>query len=316
MGSDADAVASPKLGNVVARVAVVLAFVFAAVVAAEGPSAGVVGFEDDQGPQVGTARVVGGSPAPPGAYPFMAYVRIGNSRCGGALIAPTWVVSAAHCVVSGGSTRPPGVTSVVIGRDNLSSSAGETIGVARIEVPPRALTSDNDDIALLELVSPSQFGTPIAYADPSQSWRWSPGQLAKVIGWGAVNGDATAFPTLLQELDLPIVNDDVCTATWLGYEAANAICAGGAVGEDACLGDSGGPLVVPASGSSWLLVGVVSGGSFPCAIGLPGFYTEVASYVGFIECTTGLGGSPTSPLSRIDGGASACAMAERLSVGG
>ena len=61
------------------------------------------------------------------------------------------------------------------------------------------------------------------------------------------------------------------------------LCAGGAVGIGSCLGDSGGPLMVSRRGG-WYVVGIVSGGSDPCALAYePGTYTRVSKYMTWIE---------------------------------
>ena len=187
----------------------------------------------------------------------------------------------------------------------------DVVGLARIVAPARALTSDADDIALLELDTPSQLGTPVSVAGESDAADWSPGTSATLLGWGATDPNGTSPSPVLREIDLPIQTDGLCSSIWIGYEPANHICAGGFVGRDACLGDSGGPLLVPTADDGWMLIGVVSGGSFPCADGLPGIYTEVASYVGLIEAVTGLDVTP-SPL--IERAASATETADRLSL--
>ena len=59
------------------------------------------------------------------------------------------------------------------------------------------------------------------------------------------------------------------------------ICAGGVIGESTCNGDSGGGLVVEVDGVNQV-VGVVSGGSGDCGIGLPGYYARVDKYLDWI----------------------------------
>lgn len=293
---------------------VVLAILLVGVVLPRGSTIGADESPGGEPPPVISEPIIGGVEVdPPGTYPFAVYLVVGGSACGGSLLAPTWVVTAAHCVVEGGSIVDPATASVVIGRHDLRTSAGEMIGVVRIAVPNRALTSDSDDIALLELDSPSRFGTPVSVAAASDAAAWSPGTSATLLGWGATQTNGTSPSPVLHEIELPIQPDALCSSIWFGYEAANEICAGGVVGEDGCLGDSGGPLVVPAEDAGWMLIGVVSGGSFPCADGRPGIYTEVASYIWLIEAVTGLDLTPPPPP--IEGPASATEPAERLALG-
>ena len=44
------------------------------------------------------SNIIGGDPARAGQYPTVVAVIVDSSLCTGTLIAPTWVLTAAHCV--------------------------------------------------------------------------------------------------------------------------------------------------------------------------------------------------------------------------
>ena len=253
-------------------------------------------------------RIIGGQDAAAGAWPWQALLEVGPSGCGGSLIAPTWVLTAAHCFLNADQSAidvPPTTDiRVILGRLDISTNAGEEFtgaGIARVIVHPDyhpltgAAMGNDSDIALIELASASS-QQPVQLLGSTEVQLAAPGVAATATGWGATGvdgetGEPVGEPTILQQISLPMVD---CSTT--GYAAeeisVNMICAGGQAGEDTCSGDSGGPLVVPDGSGGFKQAGVVSfGGSpdFVCdAPGFPGVYTAVAQFEAWIQQNTGL----------------------------
>lgn len=225
------------------------------------------------------ANIVGGRPAPLGAYPFYA-IPNGLFLCGATLIHADILITAAHCnmqvsFLTGGRIGLGG--SVFIG-PNLSdgSDSSESIRVELIRRHPEfdPVTLKND-LVLIKLKSPSSAPVALWNQDPKV-----PAAAANVtaIGFGTTFSGGGISPNLL-DVTLRITDFNNCSKAYGGLDRETMICAA-ARGKDTCQGDSGGPLL---SGDGKTIVGVVSFG-YGCADPrFPGVYASVASARDFIR---------------------------------
>lgn len=231
--------------------------------------------------------IIGGGPASAGEYPFMGYLSFsgatGAPMCGLTVVAPSYVLTAAHCITD--TTRTglslPGDLTVVIGRTNWTSTAtGHVRSVAEVIRHPRFRLDpgfEDNDVAVLRLTTPST-ATPLELASPHQASdraSWVPGVMATAIGWGWTG---SAFPNVLQEVQLPIVTDATAAANYGSSFNADVMVGAGypAGGKDSCNGDSGGPLLTWSS-TGWKQMGVVSWGDVCAAPNKAGIYARIGS---------------------------------------
>ncbi|MCP3921047.1 MAG: trypsin-like serine protease [Desulfobacterales bacterium] len=244
-----------------------------------------------------TPRIVGGQPAAQDVWPWMTALvesDIENAFygqfCGGTLIEPGWVVTAAHCVAENSerSAYTASDIDVVLGRNNLTDSDGERIAVSQIIVHPDYVSSAGEinDIALLRLSSPSSQSAASLVTEQEVNLT-SPGVEAVAIGWGLMEEETRDFPDALQQVSLPIVSNTVAQNAYssIGITITDEMfCAGYSEGgKDTCQGDSGGPLVVhDAAGTGWLLAGVTSFGEGCARVGYYGVYARISSFAEWI----------------------------------
>jgi len=267
-------------------------------------------------------KILGGADAAPGQFPWMAALVDADARdasrgifCGGTVIAPRVVLTAAHCLQG----TDPAELDVVTGRTRLSQDDdGERTKVRQIVRAPgwNAKTLVND-AALLQLATPVSV-TPLPLAGPGDANRQAAGQSLIVAGWGAT-AEGGNVSDQLEYVRLKVHSTAKCAALFGALDGARTLCVGAKrAGQDSCQGDSGGPLFF-GDGAAARLVGLVSFGAGCGRAETPGVYTRVSAYGAWIAQQSAIlnGDAPPTPIvaerptvriGRIVCGASRCTV--------
>ncbi len=223
--------------------------------------------------------------------------------CGGTLVSPTKVITAAHCVVASGVTVS--ASRLVVGSTPSGRLTDPEATVVRVESvavnPGYNERTTSGDLAVLTLSQPLTEATPILPALPSEdSILTLTGTPASVAGWGSTRSGGTGpYPDSFRVGDLLVFPRDSCgegrnytilNTVFFGYGPGEAnsrtmICANGIRDSliiDSCVGDSGGPLTA-GTGANQRLIGVVSWGPRRCASRYPGVYARVGAFTDFLR---------------------------------
>lgn len=230
-------------------------------------------------------RMVGGEPVEIKENPWQVALVFGTAPdpvrvqfCGGSLIRPGWVITAAHCV---DRNTTPGKVDVISGT-TYYKYGGERVKVKAIIVHENwNPVSNENDVALLQLDRDLLEAATVKIAAGDLTIPDNTNLI--VSGWGAIFENGPGSEILLGAF-IPIVANTTCDRdSYRGKIKAGMLCAGLRDGGlDSCQGDSGGPAVVKINGLS-TLVGIVSFGEGCARREKYGVYTRVSFYRSWID---------------------------------
>jgi secreted trypsin-like serine protease len=232
-------------------------------------------------------RIVGGVEARPGSHPWIVSLQTrGSHFCGGTLIAPDIVITAAHCVAGGAPSRiVAGAHDLYRPNANVQSSSPARV-VSHQGYNDRTMVND---IALIKLATPIKFNANIQPACLPTAGEIVPDNAQGIVaGWGTTRENGSPS-TVLMQVGVPVMGPATCarqmSSQGFRIDANAMLCAGYSQGgKDSCQGDSGGPFVFKGP-NGYTLQGVVSFGVGCARPGLPGVYARVSNYIQWINQT-------------------------------
>lgn len=228
-------------------------------------------------------RIIGGKNALSHSWPWQASLQLkSKSACGGAILSPLWVISAAHCFRR---YNKASFWTVLAGKhdlDNPKENSQQVVAVSRVIAHNEYNTRTKAcDVALLKLKQPLVFNN---FVRPINIWMRDLPLLIEctATGWGSTRENGPRV-NILQEVNVTIIPAEVCNKYYGGKIQETMFCAGKEEGGvDACQGDSGGPLSC-FNGVSHELAGLVSWGVGCGRPKKPGVYTKTQNFVPWIS---------------------------------
>ncbi|XP_073811414.1 chymotrypsin-2-like [Musca autumnalis] len=231
-------------------------------------------------------RIVGGNNVPDGEYVHyqvsIQYLKNNTNRhfCGGSIITPNRILTAAHCVVG----QNPERISILAGVIDLQDSNGLRSQVTNIDTHEGYEPLKCNDIAILSVNPPLALdGERMATINVAYSEEIGDNEKTILTGWGSTRQSRSSphYPNHLQILPYRTMDNAVCRRKMRNLTETE-ICAKSARGTGACAGDSGGPLAMERNGEM-IQVGIVSYGRRKCGSDGLDVYTRVGMFNEWIK---------------------------------
>jgi len=251
-------------------------------------------------------KIIGGTEAEQGQFPWMSclYLFEEEAVCGGVLVHPEWVLTAAHCVFTEDLELLSFRFNSIDAYGELNPQGGAERNISEVHIHPEYdfgdLVGQHVDLALFRLSEPVTDITPINLPiglDPSELYQTN--ALVNVAGWGlVVENDTNINPDTLQWVTSNVYDFVLCETALGNSITDDFFCIGYTEGQapsGAATGDSGGPAWVYDSEDNAILTGIVHGALWDfTGLDQPGVFVKVANQLDWIESV--INGASTATL--------------------
>lgn len=270
------------------------------------------------GQSLSTDRIIGGTNASMGQYPWLAQIGYlledcsivtkPMFRCGGSVINDRYILTAAHCVTNLPKAKCPfkgelpfQLAVVRLGEhfahldidcvDGICAAPVQDVKPEQVLIHAKYNTPKfKHDIALIRTNRKINFNgwvAPICLPRSSQLSKSYIGSKVEVAGWGITDIKKEEMSNFLMYVKLPIIAIHHCIRVYrkITPVGPHQLCAGGVEGKDSCGGDSGGPAMIIddiEGPPRYYLYGLVSFGPSRCGVPKPAVYTRVSAYIYWI----------------------------------